>query len=72
MLHVLRVMTDSEFLNKWEDIEVIWKQVLLLVRVITFLAIVRVVIIQSAEAVANLQLGDEMGLLKIRSEVTVF
>lgn len=71
VLHVLRVMADGEFFNKWEYVEIVWKQVLFFVGIINILAIARTVLIQSIEVVANLQLGYKMRLLKIRSEIAV-
>lgn len=72
VLHVLRMVADCEFLNQREYIEIVGKQVFLLISLVVVEAFGGSVIIESIEVLANFQLRDKVGLLEVRPEVAVF
>ena len=74
-MHILAVMSDCELLDQREDVEVVGKKILFLLRVAGgwgggcggegFVAI------EEVELGADLKFGNEMGFLEIGSQVAV-
>ena len=72
VLHIVRVMSDGEFFDEGEDVEVVLEQVLLIITFVSLALIAgRRIVVQQLQMVADLEFGDEMGLLKVGSQVAI-